>query len=356
MSFEESDILDNIDLIKKLDRSGMYSSLCSISKDSYESYKIAKSTFFFPNHDIKNIVGAGMGGSGMAPTVIGSLFRDELTVPFIISQDYNIPEFVNSNTLLIAISDSGETEEIISQYDQAKNKKAKIIVIGQGNSLIEKATEDKIPKHIYSTNVPARVSFAFMLGPSIACLENIGVVLEDKEEGLKEAIKIVEELNREIGFNVLTEKNIAKKIAIKLKTRIPILYIEPPFDSLGPRFAKMFNENAGMFAFYNRFPEARHNEIMSWASTSDFRRKFISILLRDNKENSMKNEIDIVKRFLGYDVIELRASGKSKIARFFYLLHMTDMITFYEAILVNKDPSETPELKMLKHILRKKHP
>jgi glucose/mannose-6-phosphate isomerase len=356
VSFKEFDNLDNIDLIKKLDRSGIYSYLCSISEHSYESYKEAKITFSFPNHDIKNIVGAGMGGSGMAPLVISSLFRDELKVPYIVSQDYNIPDFVNSNTLFIAISDSGETEETISQYNQANKKKAEIIVIGQGKKLIELAKKDNKRYYIYSTKVPARISFAFVFGPSIACLENIGVVLEDKEEGLKEAIEIVNELNSEIGVNVRTEKNIAKQIAIKLKTRIPILYIEPPFDSLGPRFTKMFSENARMFAFYNRFPEVRHNEIMTWASSSEFRLNFVPILLRDNKNNSrMETEIDIVKELLDSkvkEVIEFRAEGKSKIARFFYLLHLTDMITFYEAILVKKDPSETPELKELKKRLR----
>jgi len=53
----------------------------------------------------KNIVGARNRGlwNGLL-IVIGSLFRDELTVPYVVSQDYNIPEFVNSNTLLIAIS------------------------------------------------------------------------------------------------------------------------------------------------------------------------------------------------------------------------------------------------------------
>lgn len=359
VSFEESDILDNISLIEKLDRSGMYSKLCSISSDSYESYEKAKNIFSGPNHDIKNIVAAGMGGSGMAPIVIGSLFRDELDVPYIVSQNYNIPGFVNSNTLFMAISDSGETEEIISQYNQANNKKAKIIVIGQGGKLIELAKKDNKPNYIYSTKVPARISFPCVFGPSIACLENMGVVLKDKEKGLKEAIKVVKKLNSKIGVDVPTEKNIAKQIAIELKRRIPILYIEPPFDSLGPRFTKMFNENSRMFAFHNRFPELRHNEIMTWASSSEFRWNFIPILLRDKKNNSrMGTEIDVVKNFLKSKVkrvkgvIEVRSKGKSKIARFFYLLHLTDMITFYEAILVNKDPSETPELKEIKEILR----
>jgi len=36
----------------------------------------------------------------------------------------------------------------------------------------------------------------------------------------------------------------------------------------------MFNENARMFAFHNRFPEIRHNEIMIWASSSEVQAEF----------------------------------------------------------------------------------
>lgn len=355
MSLERSVSLDNINRIKELDQSDMYSFLCSAGKDILESYKRAKGIFTFAS-SIKNIVAAGMGGSGMAPTVLVSLFRDELTVPCVLSQDYDIPEFVDSNTLFMAISDSGETEEIISQYFLARKRGAKIIVIGQKkkvNKLIEIAKNDRNLCFDYSTSVPARASFAHMFGSSIACLENIGVINNDKEEGLLEAIEIINELNNEIGIDVPTIDNIAKKTALLLKTHIPILYIEPPFESIGPRFAKMFNENSRNFAFYNRFPELRHNEIMSWASTSDCRLKFIPILLRDDIINStMEKEIDVIKEFLGSDVIEFRARGKSKIARFYYLLHLTDMISFYEAILVNKDPSTTPELRQVKDKLR----
>lgn len=354
MLSKDSVNLDDINYIRDLDRSNMYSYLCSIAKDTLESYKKAKNIFTFPSNDIKNIIGAGMGGSGMAPIALGSLLKDELTIPYALSQDYNIPESLTSNTLLIAISDSGKTEEVISQYYQAKKRGAKIIAISQGNKLIEIAKKNKIPYFAYSTPVPSRASFAFMFGPSLACLENISVVHDDKEDALLESIKVVNKLDAEIGINVPTEENIAKKVALLLKAHIPILYVEPPFGSLGSRFAKMLNENARMFAFYNHFPEIRHNEIMSWVSINR-KLKFIPILLRDSEKNSkMEREIGEVKKLLRdcSDIIEFRAIGESKIARFYSLLHLTDMIAYYEAILVKKDPSGTPELKRLKSKLR----
>lgn len=353
MSLAENEILDDATLVRRLDKSDMYSYLCSISNDTLQSYRKAKSIFLFPSNNIKNIVGAGMGGSGMAPILLGSLFKDELTIPYVLSQDYNIPEFVNSETLLIAISDSGETEEIISQYYKAKERNAKIIIIGQRSRLIEIAKNDNIPYFDYSTPVPSRASFAFMLGSTLACLENIGVIRKDIESGLIEAIKNVEKLESEIGINIPFKENIAKKIALVLKTHTPILYIEPPFESLGPRFTKMLNENAKMFGFYNYLPEIRHNEIMSWTTTSNLKLNFISILIRENmKYSKMESEIDEIKKLLGSDIIEFRAFGDSKIARLFSLLYLMDMISYYTAILINKDPSETTELKQLKTKLR----
>jgi len=354
MVSKDSVNLDDINYIRDFDRSNMYSYLCSIAKDSLESYNRAKKIFTIPSTGIKNIVGAGMGGSGMAPIALGSLLKDELTIPYATSQDYDVPGFLSSNTLLIAISDSGETEEVISQYYQAKKRDAKIIAIGQGNKLIEIAKKDSIPYFAYTTPVPSRASFAFMFGPILACLENISVVHDDKEDALLESIKVVNELDGEIGINVPTEENVAKKLALLLKTHVPILYVEPPFGSLGSRFAKMLNENARMFAFYNHFPELRHNEIMSWASAFNQKLKYIPILLRDNeKKSKMESEIDEIKKLMhSADIIEFRAIGESKIARFYSLLHLTDMIAYYEAILVKKDPSGTPELSDLKSKLR----
>ncbi|MCZ7382862.1 MAG: hypothetical protein O8C64_14990 [Candidatus Methanoperedens sp.] len=353
MSHEESLKLDDVNMIKRLDQSGMYSYLCSISEDSLKSYRKAKFIFTFPSNKIKNIVGAGMGGSGMTPIAIGSMFKDELTVPYVLSQDYDLPKFVNSDTLLIAISDSGETEEVISQYYEARKRKAKIIIIGQRSKLIEIAKNDNIPYFDYSTPVPSRASFAFMFGSTLACLENIGVIRNNIETELLESITIVNSLKNEIGVNIKTEKNIAKKVALLIKTRTPILYIEPPFESLGPRSAKNLNENAQMLAFYNYLPEIRHNEMMGWVSTSNSKLKYIPILLRENKKYSkMEREIDEIKKLLNSDVIEFRAFGESKIARFYSLLYIMDMIAYYEAILINKDPSDTTHLKQLKSKLR----
>lgn len=353
--------IDDITRIKNLDKSNMCYYLCSVADDTLKSYEKTKKNLKLNNINnigiINNIIGAGMGGSGMPHFALQYLFKDELSIPYVISQDYNLPNFANSNTVLIAISDSGNTEEIISQYYQARDRNVKIVAIGQGGKLIEMAKRDNIPYFVYSSPVPARASFGFMFGSVLAFLENMEILRNNKKDALLESIEVIEKLNDEIGINIPTKNNIAKKIAILLINRVPILYIEPPFGSLGHRFTKIFSENAEMFAFYNQFPEFRHNDIMSWTSTHnkliELKSRFIPILLRDDIKNSkMEEEINEVKKLFSSDVIELRAIGKSKISRFYYLLYLTDMIAYYMAILVGKDPSITPVLKQLKDKLR----
>jgi glucose-6-phosphate isomerase len=102
--------LDNTRLIAELDKSNMRIFLRSQAQCCLESYcKVRKESISMGK--IANIVAAGMGGSGMPIMALNFLFRDEFKIPFVVSQTYELPNFADSKTLLIAISDSGETEE-----------------------------------------------------------------------------------------------------------------------------------------------------------------------------------------------------------------------------------------------------
>jgi glucose/mannose-6-phosphate isomerase len=346
--------LDDTHLIERTDPSNMYAYLPSLAIDAFNSYQKAKAIFSFPSENIQNIVGAGMGGSGQIPLALGSLFKNELALPFISSQDYKAPGFVDFNTLFIAISHSGEAEETINQYCQANDKNAQLAVITKGGKLLEMAKKDDVPSFSYSTLQPPRASFAFMFGATLSCLENIGTIPPSRS-ALREAIDVVGEVNNHNAREVEVENNFAKKVALQIETHTPLIYVEPPFDAIGARFSKMLNENAKRFAFYNCFPELRHNEIMCWTTDSklNVQKNYVPILIRDNKQSSsMEKEVDAVKQMIGSNTIELRAVGKSKIARFCSLLFITDMIAYYEAILMNKDPSTTHELNQLKDKLK----
>src|SRR3989344_6891447 len=102
-------------------------------QDSYEeSLKIK-----LPNEfkHIKNIVACGMGGSRFPHYIIKELFKEEIKVPYLINDDYNLPGFIDNNSLVILSSYSGTTEEILICGQKAYKKKAKMIAISAGGPL-----------------------------------------------------------------------------------------------------------------------------------------------------------------------------------------------------------------------------
>ena len=85
--------------------------------------------------EINNILICGLGGSGIGGTILSDIVNDKIAVPIIISKDYSIPNFVNSHTLVIVSSYSGNTEETIYALEKCQNKRAEIIIITSGGKL-----------------------------------------------------------------------------------------------------------------------------------------------------------------------------------------------------------------------------
>ncbi|MGZ4847755.1 MAG: SIS domain-containing protein [Halobacteriota archaeon] len=315
--------------------------------DTLRSYVSAKEKLVISTDNIHHIVGAGMGGSGQPVFAASSLLNRELRLPIVSSQTYGIPGFVGPNTLFVAISHSGGTEETIEQYCLAKDRGAQTVVIATGGKLLEMAKEDGVPWFRYESRYPPRASFAFMFGAFLACLERAGAI-EDCYPALQEAKEIAEKVQRRNAREVGTDENTAKTIALALQERTPLVYIEPPFDGIGPRFTKTMNENASRFAFYNVLPELRHNEIMCWA-VEPKPAQYLPIFVRDDARfSSLEREVDAVRERVGSDQKELLAEGESLLARFFSLLVVVDAIAYYEAILMDKDPRTTFALDDLK--------
>src|ERR1700694_3851994 len=64
----------------------------------------------------KNVVFSGMGGSALAASLATSW--PGLTVPFEICRGYDIPDYLGEDTLFIASSYSGNTEETLEAFQK----------------------------------------------------------------------------------------------------------------------------------------------------------------------------------------------------------------------------------------------
>src|SRR3989344_5000344 len=146
-------MLDDKAKISALDSQNMLGSIQLLGKQVEEVLALAKKVKVPDSYKkANNLVVLGMGGSALGAHLIKSVFLESLKIPVEIVNGYQAPGFVNEKSLVIASSYSGSTEEIISSVADAKNKKAKIIVICSGGKLADWAKQNQIPSLVFTTN------------------------------------------------------------------------------------------------------------------------------------------------------------------------------------------------------------
>lgn len=249
------------DIITKLDKENVYSSVLAFTDQVVDAWEQAGKINVPANYsEIKNIVVAAMGGSALGARFIFSLYGETLKVPLEIVNDYKLPGYVGKDTLVIANSYSGSTEETLSAYEEAKNKGAKIYCTATGGKLSELAKKDGCPlfviNPIYNPSNQPRMSLGYSIGSMaqlLAILELIDLNMED----VKKATAFVKELS--CGFKVEKEGNTAIKMAEGLEGKIPVLIASSHLFGAVHAAKNQINENAKTFAASFPIPELNHH-------------------------------------------------------------------------------------------------
>lgn len=299
------------------------------------------------------ILGTG-GGSSVAGGLLRSYLLDELKLPVIINQGYDIPAFIDDRSLVFVVTHSGNTEETLSAYEQAKTRNAFIIGITAGGLLEKKCKRDKkpfikVPKDI---GHPRR-DIGYIFVPMLIILNKLGLI-DDKTDDIYETIRLFQKLKEKYKPDVPIEKNLAKKIAKDLYGFIPLIYGSLNFyDSVAWRIKNQFGENSKLMAFYNVIPNLHHDEAVGWEMPRELLKKFYLIMLRDDKLDSNKMRkrkditVELLKERMG-KVTEIYAEGNCRLSRMFSLVYLGDFITLYAPIYRSVDPTPVKIVNLFK--------
>jgi glucose/mannose-6-phosphate isomerase len=331
----------DIKTIEKIDKQKMYKVYDKWPEIAKKSFESQKDTENFEN--IEHIVFGGMGGSG----AIGDMFASILSKTKIhvnIVKGYLLPETVNSNTLVVIVSVSGNTIETISLLKSAKKIDTKIIAFSSGGKIQEYCTKNNI-KHILVPKFHSpRATFPSFLYTMLKVLYQ---TLEIKKDNIIDSIKKLEILQRKINSLNLTESNTSLNLAKSIKL-IPIIYYPFGLQSASIRFKNSLQENAKMHAACEDVIEASHNGIVSWEKKSDV----MPILIRGSEDHiKTKERYEILKEFfiekkIKYEeIISVEGNILSKLITLIYLL---DYATIYKAVIDKIDPSPVNSIEFIK--------
>jgi len=340
--------------IKKLDKSGMLNLLLDFPLQCKQAYDIAKvNQLLFEKKDFTKIVFAGLGGSAIGGDLVRSYLYFQSKIPISVCREYELPVYVDNSTLVFILSYSGNTEETLSAYQQAKEKGASLILISSDGALKEYATKDKLTFIEIPRGLPPRCALGYLSIIPLALLNKLGVV-QDIAPSISEVVEVLEELkNKNLNPRIGQKDNIAKYIADKLFNKLPVIYSSSVhFDAAVTRLRSQLNENSKSLASTHVFPEMNHNEIVGWQNPKKLFKNFVVLMLRDkDMHRRVATRMDITSDILkdgSICVLEIWSRGQNLLSRIFSLIYIGDFISFYLAILYGIDPTPVDRVTYLK--------
>jgi len=351
-------ILDDLKIISEIDKSNMIDSVSTLPEQIKESKKIIEEITLNSFFKIDNILISGMGASSITGDIIQSFLRDKLEIPIYVSRQYNLPKWVNKNTLVLTQSYSGNTEETLSTFKHAYQKRSKIIGISSGGKLQEYCKKRNIAHIKIPENYAPRAATGYALFAALFTLKKIGILKINLTPEIEETILITNSLVKKNKKEILEEDNPSKQMAKKIFNKIPQVYGFNFFVPIARRWCNQFNENSKLICRYDEVSECNHNDIVGWSSNPEISKKFICIIFRDSEKESiyMAKRIDFMKKLfegVSGDTLEIYAQGKKDLSKMMYLMLLGDFISCYLAILRKIDPTPVVAINELKNELSK---
>ena len=306
--------------------------------------------------EITKVVVAGMGGSALAAILAKTWLKEELTVPFEVVRTYDLPAYVDYNTLVIASSYSGNTEETLSCLKEARLKNAQVAIIAAGGKLKGSAESDKMAHVVLPGHLQPRMAVIYNLRALVAILSHFGVASYDRFGEIADTADWLAAETKNWTPDVTTDKNYAKQLALLAVGKSPVFYGGAITAPVAYKWKISWNENAKNVAFWNEYPETSHNEFIGWAS-HPVEKPFAVFDLVSNLEHSQ-----ILKRFKVTDkllsglrpkAITVDMAGDTAIKQLLWGSILADFVSIYVAILNGVDPTPVVLVEKLKEELVK---
>lgn len=300
---------------------------------------------------VENVVLAGMGGSALGAVFINSW--PGLPLPFEISRDYSLPNYVNSKSLVIVSSYSGNTEETLSSLSDAEKRKAKIVVLSAGGKLTDIAHEKQYPLLQIPSVPQPRMSSFYVWNAAVQILEKLGLA-NDKTTELQAAGNWLKDQVANWRPDVATKDNQAKQIATELAGKTVIVYSGPKLFPAANKWKVWINENAKNLAWAYQYPEFNHNEFIGWSS-HPIQKLFAVVDIRSNLENPRtQKRFELSERLLSGKrpmPIVVQAEGETVLQQLLWAAVLGDFASIYLALLNNVNPTPVDLVEKFKTAL-----
>lgn len=297
--------------------------------------------FATTNTNLKNVLIIGLGGSGIGGTIVRELITDEVRIPVHSLKSYFLPKWVDNNTLVIACSYSGNTEETLNAFKQAKEIGAELACITSGGELLELAKADNINHIEIPANNPPRSMVGFSITSLLFVFAKYELISLDFKQQIIHTAKALRSTQK-----LIQEK--ATKIAEFLFKKLPVMYAADHIEGVLIRWRQQINENAKMLCWHHVIPEMNHNELVGWREKDND--KAVVFIRNKSDYDRIQKRMEINKEEISKytkNIYEVYSVGESAIEEALYLIHLGDYVS---VILSEKNDKDPLEIKVIEHL------
>jgi glucose/mannose-6-phosphate isomerase len=267
----------------------------------------------------------GVGAGGIAGAAAAALSARHSSVPIWVGAGPSLPAFVDSDTLVLAVSCSGSSSTTIAATAAALDAGSPVVVVAPDGAL-GTLGDRAVARCPIGPPGPAGRS---ELDPEPS-VRAAAAPLARRRDRLFEPGGPAEQVARQIGRT------------------IPLVYGSAGvFAVAARRWKAQINLNAKTPAFCAALPEVVHEELAGWGQSGDVTRQVVSLVLlrHDDEDAETARMFDVVSQATDEvmaGIVEVKAEGDDDLARFVDLTLFGDVVSLYLAEREGVDPGPVP--------------
>lgn len=302
---------------------------------------------YFIRGDFDEVLVVGMGGSGIVGDYLQFLSSIYGGIPIYVSKSYILPRFIDANTLVMAISYSGNTIETLLALEKAVAKGVTVVTVSSGGLLGEKAAKEGVLHISVPSGLPPRVSLPAMLYSILGLLDTSGYTIVTKKEAYSSMVFLESALD--------SSKKVAEDLAtwfykdVLLRGKLPVIAVHSPLEPLAMRAKNEFNENSKVVVKVDIAPEWMHNDIVGYENPVP--RSFGVVEILDPVNSVGVNLIEFMRKLYSkHDAVfcRLELQGDNFLEKLMYGSLVSGLASVILANLRGIDPAATPSISLYK--------
>lgn len=334
-------ILDDPAAMARADTQGMLGFVARFADQVGEGWRISRG-LTLPWGSLHSVALIGMGGSAIGGDLVKGIYGDRITVPFEIVRGYELPAWVGPDTLVIASSKSGDTEETVSALQSALERRCPVVAVSTGGAIAAVARAAGLPFATFPSQGSPRATLGYSLAIVAGILQQAGVLDLDGDE-IERGIVACRTTEARCAPGVPTADNPAKQLAWSLVDRLAMIAGSGFLAPVARRWKAQLNENGKAAAIYEELPEATHNTVVGFEQPDSLRDHLFVVQLKGAAEHPR----NALRATLLGDVLDtahvshasVEASGEDKLGQALSAIVMGDYVSVYLAFMYAVDPS-----------------